>query len=219
MTLLLYGIADGRVGQIEGSGLERRPLRGVAEQSLVAVVSEHDRARSRASEDELWEYERVVEGLMDRFALLPARFGSSFEGEAQLRAMVRDRHDQLVARFDVIRGAVELSVTATWPERAGPTGGERQASGTAYMLARVEQHRRAAAIASRLESLSAAARASKHRLQVKPSLPVVAAYLVDRGRVEQFAALVKDLDEQLDEAELVCTGPWPPYSFTTGGDS
>jgi Gas vesicle synthesis protein GvpL/GvpF len=216
MTLLLYGITDARVDQLEGSGLEHRPLRAVAERSLSAVVSEYERGRSRATEDELWEYERVVKGLMDRFAILPARFGSSFEGEPQLRAMVRERHDQLVAGVELIRGAVELSVSAAWPERLPPLDAEPRTSGTAYMRDRVEQHRRASVIAGRLDPLSQAARASSHRLLVKPSLPVVGAYLVDRDRADQFTELVRYVDERLDEAELVCTGPWPPFSFTSG---
>ena len=39
------------------------------------------------------------------------------------------------------------------------------------------------------------------------------AYLVDRGRVGEFVALVHELGGCLDGVELVCTGPCPPYSF------
>ena len=38
------------------------------------------------------------------------------------------------------------------------------------------------------------------------------------GRLEgEFAALVACLDEGLEDVALVCTGPWPPYSFTQEG--
>ena len=39
------------------------------------------------------------------------------------------------------------------------------------------------------------------------------AYLVDRELVEDFTASLRRLDQQLRDVELVCTGPWPPYSF------
>jgi hypothetical protein len=46
-----------------------------------------------------------------------------------------------------------------------------------------------------------------------------AAYLVDRERVDSFRARVEELGEEIDGAAVVCTGPWPPYSFTSfGGD-
>jgi hypothetical protein len=45
---------------------------------------------------------------------------------------------------------------------------------------------------------------------------VLDAYLVDRGRVREFVAMVEQLDDRLDDVELVCTGPWPPYSFAEG---
>jgi hypothetical protein len=43
------------------------------------------------------------------------------------------------------------------------------------------------------------------------------AYLVDQERISEFVALVEQLDARLDDVELVCTGPWPPYSFAEGG--
>jgi Gas vesicle synthesis protein GvpL/GvpF len=32
----------------------------------------------------------------------------------------------------------------------------------------------------------------------------------------EFVALVEQLDDRLEDVELECTGPWPPYSFTQG---
>ena len=45
---------------------------------------------------------------------------------------------------------------------------------------------------------------------------VLDAYLVDRARVDEFVALAAQLGDGLDDVELVCTGPWPPYSFAEG---
>ena len=65
-------------------------------------------------------------------------------------------------------------------------------------------------------SARAGSRSSRRALAPRPGLPVLDAYLVDRGRVSEFVALVAQLDHRLDDVELVCTGPWPPYSFAEG---
>jgi hypothetical protein len=41
-----------------------------------------------------------------------------------------------------------------------------------------------------------------------------AAYLVDRGAVPDFVESVGAMQEENPHLRLLCTGPWPPYSFT-----
>jgi Gas vesicle synthesis protein GvpL/GvpF len=36
---------------------------------------------------------------------------------------------------------------------------------------------------------------------------------VDRGAVESFVELVRRLQDTHSELDVLCTGPWPPYSF------
>jgi hypothetical protein len=40
-----------------------------------------------------------------------------------------------------------------------------------------------------------------------------AAYLVDRREVPRFRATVERLQSAHPDAAILCTGPWPPYSF------
>ncbi|HEY3728811.1 MAG TPA: GvpL/GvpF family gas vesicle protein, partial [Solirubrobacteraceae bacterium] len=63
------------------------------------------------------------------------------------------------------------------------------------------------------EPLSAVARAHVTRPPSLHSEILRAAYLVDRGAVESFSALVAKLQAENPELRLTCTGPWPPYSF------
>jgi hypothetical protein len=64
------------------------------------------------------------------------------------------------------------------------------------------------------EALAAVARESI----VQPSGDLLrVAYLVDRGDVEAFVALARRLQAEHEDLALVCTGPWPPFSFTDGG--
>jgi hypothetical protein len=64
------------------------------------------------------------------------------------------------------------------------------------------------------ESLTAVAR----ECIVQPSRDLLrVAYLVDRDDVEAFVALVRRLQDEHEDLALVCTGPWPPFSFAEGG--
>ncbi len=56
------------------------------------------------------------------------------------------------------------------------------------------------------------------RLDADGEFPVREAYLVDRDRLESFARAIRALDEREPEIEMVCTGPWPPYSFARAID-
>ena len=95
-------------------------------------------------------------------------------------------------------------------------GDPRSESGAAYLRARLEARQSARRLASQLDPLTALARGILRALP-RRDMPVLDAYLVDRSRVSEFVALVAELDDRLDGVELVCTGPFPPYSFAEGG--
>jgi len=81
------------------------------------------------------------------------------------------------------------------------------------MLGRVAQHRSTTELADRLQSLGELARASRMRPLRPPSSGVHGAYLLDPEDVEQFTRRLAELAGSLSGVEVVCTGPWPPYTF------
>jgi hypothetical protein len=85
-----------------------------------------------------------------------------------------------------------------------------------YLRDRIELRQRAGRVARKLDPLTAVARSARRAVAPRPDLAVLDAYLVDRERVEEFVALVEQLDVPLNDVELACTGPWPPYSFAEG---
>lgn len=216
MSLLLYAFADCSPTQVTGEGLRGRLLRAVGDDGLVAVVSDHE-GQLTLTPDALWTYEQAVELLMSRHAVLPARYGSTFETDSAARDMLRDRREELVGALERVRGAVELGVRVTWSTfevESAPTEAE---AGTAYMLGRLGRDRRGREIAERVDApLAALARASSRHALTCAATPLAASYLVERGRTNEFLGQVHELDGAIEEAELLCTGPWPPYSFVAG---
>ena len=135
----------------------------------------------------LWERESLLENLMDQRALLPIRYGTRVEDDAAAAAAVEPRGAELAAALDRVRGAVEVSVRAVAREGAEPGD--------------------VSAIHARLSGLA------REHARLEGSEPLRAAYLVDRAAVDGFVAAVRELQHEHRGLSILCTGPWPPYSF------
>ena len=153
---------------------------------------------------------------MDSGAILPAQFGSLLPDEAAVRTLLRSRRRDLLGRLGRFSGAVEIGLRARWREGTEAVLDPRPPSGSSYLRDRLELRQSARRLARELDPLGALARGIRRALVSRPDLPVHDAYLVDRGRVGEFVAMVAQLDDRLEDVELVCTGPWPPYSFADG---
>ena len=112
---------------------------------------------------------------------------------------------------------------STTPVPSGNGAGD----GRAYLMARVAEERRRRALEARAESIAGqihaafGIHAADRRLEILPSdwLLMSAAYLVDRERVDHMVAQVRATAEEHPDLEVLCTGPWPPYSFADGEDT
>lgn len=197
-------------------GLDGAALSGSGDDGIYAIWSEHEQQRREADETALWEHERVVEALLEARSVLPMRFGSWMPSHEAVLELLADRRVEFELGLEYVRGAVEIGVRALVhgeiAERTPTPAGDRP--GTAYMLDRLNQEKRSAAVAGHIhEPLEALSRASVPR-RTSLSASVNTAYLVDRNDVAPFRATVEKLDDTFGEATIVCTGPWPPYSFT-----
>jgi hypothetical protein len=184
----------------------RAPLRAVRGGGLSVLCAPAEQRELTA--EALWRHEALLEELMEERDLLPVRFGTLVADEQAAARALSERSEELAAGLDRVRGAVELALRVEPREReplpAAPSGREYLRS----KLARMESARRLH------EPLAAVARDSD--VQRGPEL-LRAAYLVDRDAVEEFVALVRRLQREHTELALLCTGPWPPYSFADGG--
>jgi hypothetical protein len=216
-VLHLYAVVPTPAGALHlGNGLEGAPLRLVDAGPLGAVVSEHD-APVAAGEEAVLRHARVVDDVARVVpSLLPSRFGDTLSDEAAVRARLRERAAGLLAALDAVAGCVELGLRVA--ERGSHGGGEREAvrpsGGREYMLAlreRSEAGRRC--VETVHEPLARLAERSTVENERRGALVLSAAYLVRRERVERMRAQVARLQEEHPGLALVCTGPWPPYSF------
>jgi hypothetical protein len=221
-VLYVYAITDS-VHPPARAGLQGASPRVLGGRAPFAVVSDHEDLPPQPSEEDLWRHERVVEELMEHSTVLPMRFGSNVADEVKLQAILGERRREFEALIEGVRGAVELGVRAQLspvdgePAVTAAVAGGPGGPGRAYLFERAERQRRAADAVARIhEPLAMLARRSTRSEGGLNSGMFKGAYLVDCNRVEAFRARVDELASEVDGARIVCTGPWPPYSFSSG---
>lgn len=189
----VYGIVDElrelpELAGVDGAPLERRCLGG-----LELVTS--DRAETEITQEAVLDHAAVVEELMCRSAaVLPAQFGRPFGDERELAATILAKAEALARGLDRVRGCVEFGLRV-----AGPANAPAAGTGVAYMRELLAQERAVTKIREPLAELS------------RSSTP--GAYLVQRENVSAFRDAVARLAADHPDLTLVCSGPWPPYSF------
>jgi hypothetical protein len=193
-------------------GLGGAALRVALANGLAAVYSRHRTLQPRPSPQALWTQERVVRALMDRGAVLPMRFGTLLADEAALVEALTARREEFMAGLERVRGRVELGLRVVADRLPAP---RRNAdSGRAYLLDRVEEHRRAEQAARDVHA-PLARLACESRVRRRTAAPTLFAadYLVERDDAAAFRAEVERTAAVVPGVRAVCTGPWPPYGF------
>jgi gas vesicle protein GvpL/GvpF len=188
------------------------PLELVPADGLAAVCRPADDVEFSA--EAFWRHEELVEALMADRDLLPVRYGTRLEDERAVARVVAERGDELAAALDRVRGAVELSVRVM-PADAQPAAqaAAGAGSGAEYLRLRARTGASRDRAARWLhEPLSSLARASVEGT-ARPQELFRGAYLVARDAVEPFVAEVARLQSAEPGLNILCTGPWPPYSF------
>jgi Gas vesicle synthesis protein GvpL/GvpF len=198
-------------------GLGGATLRALERDGLAAVYSRHRSLRPHPDPKFVLTHERVVEAIMARGAVLPLRFGTRLEREEALSAVLAERRVEMLRRLQYVRGHLEMGLRVIPARHPDPQSVRRERSGRDYLLARVREHREAQWAARELHApLDALAAASIVRDRAAPPAVLVAAYLVDRGAVDEFRSRARNNAAGHEDMQVHVTGPWPPYSFVGG---
>jgi Gas vesicle synthesis protein GvpL/GvpF len=212
-VLYVYAFVEAPAAVPEIDGIDSARLATERASGLDAVVSRHEQESVEASESAIVAHARVVDAVAEsNAAVLPARFGGMHADAEALRGAVAERAAALAAALTRVRGCVEfgLRVLAPAAEPASPS------TGAAYMHARLEQRRATERVADELHApLTALAREATRTVGATPRLLLSAAYLVPRNDASAFRDAVERVQSAHPALSIVCTGPWPAYSFAT----
>ena len=190
-------------------------MEALAVGDLEVFVSRH-RAVPEPTEEALVRHDAVCSALMADGAVAPIRFGAVFSDLGRLRSEIARRHDELRRILTRTEGHVEIGVRVLRgraPARRTPS------SGSDYLRGRLDDRREALRAAAAVdEPLRALAAARRARVLETPELVSSLSYLVPRDGVERFRAAVETVARERPDLSVVCTGPWPPYSFASGDE-
>jgi hypothetical protein len=184
---------------------------------IAAVVGEVETAPLRSDEAAVLSHAHVVDELAQTNAsVLPARFGGDYADEGSLRAAFAPRAAAVDAALRRVAGCVEIGVRVVETDRdEGPAA----ASGGEYMRTRLRLVQTGERLADELHTtLAAAARESTKSVLATPRLVFSGTYLVPKTEIDEFRELVARAETAHDGIAVVCTGPWPVYSFGLVGD-
>jgi hypothetical protein len=229
--LHVHGVAAASErGAIEAAG-----AKAIAHRDLAAIAS--DAAEGGRAAELMRRHWRLLEAVGEHATVLPVRFGTAMAGEqAVVEEFLEPLHDDLAAQLARFDGKVQLSVKGTYDEQAllrTIVGRSPQVAalrkrvaalpGDAAHFERIrlgelvaaevemERERDAAWLLSQLEGIAVA---TSHEPASGVDGAVNAAFLVERGRVDEFTSAVGEAAEALaDRVQLRTIGPLPPFSF------
>lgn len=238
----MHGIAGEPVRIVEYAGLSAI-VGSVDPRRFENEPSRHDLDDLRSLEAVLRQHHQVVQVVAGAAAVVPLRMGTVYRGDQRVRELLEDRRDDFEAALSRVTGRTEWGVKLQVDPRifaAGTAAGESPAAarpagpGTRYLRRRraEEESRqrvwdRAAALADRVHAeVSGVAVASRRHTPQDPRLSghqgwmlLNGAYLVDDGRYDDLAAVVRRFHDPDRGLRLELTGPWAPWSFAEGEGS
>jgi hypothetical protein len=250
-ALYAYGVVSADAAKDVPTGAAGVELRVLAADPLAVVASvvsldEFGEEPLRANLNDRDWLERQARGHEDVLlavaattAVVPFRFGTICLTAEDLRALVDERREPLVASLERVRGRVEVGAKL-WVDEARlaaalqPDAAAAPQSGRAYLEARRADRRRAsdaeAVVADaarevyrRLSSVAVAAvvnRPQPRELTGRDERMLLnAAFLVQSGDTtlrDEAARLDDELRDRGFAVEL--TGPWPPHNFVDEGE-
>jgi hypothetical protein len=208
--------------------------------------AQFDAERLRANLNDLaWlertarEHEAVLDDVLASTTVVPLRLCTIFDDIDGGRRMLQRERDVLVRALAQLDGREEWGVKLLvdgdrLAATAAPDGDQAHGEGGAAYLARRRHERQAREAARSLAAQIVDDIDTTLRMHAIASVRLPAqnrelsgytgemvlncAYLVDADEVDALRATAEELQQRYDDygAQLVLTGPWPPYNFAAG---
>ena len=214
MKCLLYGI-------VEPDSATCPPGTRLLTAHGLAAVSAVEETSAPPTVSSLLAYERVVEAIHARQAVIPLRYGCVLENESAVLRLLenhRQEYGALLARF---LGMTEMGIRVLWPARPSgfpdcpPSQGARYLASlrNLYPSANAldgEETQLADRIIGWLSDCSTEQRREVSSSRQRRLLSLY--FLTSRTSVERFRNQARQICPP-SGAKILLSGPWPPYNF------
>lgn len=240
----VYGVIRSEAPQtfaVESMGGRGDPVVTTHHGALAAVVSASPVVDYPSNRRNMMTHTRVLEAVMARFTLLPARFGIVAPSIAETaRRFLEPRHDALVRQIAMLDGHIEVGVKAIWrddvvfqeildetPEirRLRARLVNRPPQETYYeriqvgkLVEAAMERKRAAELNRILARLTPLAADTRLGEIITERMALNGAFLVARDRETAFDRAVEALEAEMGARMILkYVGPVPPYNFVDLG--
>lgn len=220
MRCLLYGIVEQDL-----AGCPPAPCPPgtclITAHGLAAAVSAVGETSSPPSVASLLAFERVVEAIHARQAVIPLRYGCVMENESAVLSLLEEHHQEYGARLARLLGMTEMGIRVLWPARAGVLPGVPPSPGARYLASLRNRYPSANALdaeegqlADRITGwLSGCFTEQRREVSSSSQRRLLSLYfLTPRTGVERFRSQARSICPP-SGAKLLLSGPWPPYNF------
>ncbi|HUY13898.1 MAG TPA: GvpL/GvpF family gas vesicle protein [Terriglobia bacterium] len=217
MKYLLYGIVR---QDLAGCSLEPG-MCVVAGHGLAAVVSRVEATSSAPSVASLLAYERVVEAIHARQAVIPLRYGCVMESESAVIRLLEDHRQEYEALLGRLRGMTEMGIRVLGPARAAVLPDFPSSPGAAYLASLRKRYNSAnslapeeAQLADQIMALLSGCSTEQRREISPPNLGRLVSlyFLTPKTDVERFRNKARQICPP-GCTKMLLSGPWPPYNF------
>lgn len=215
-------------------GLNDEPLEIIHIEGVAAVVSPSEISRLRPQRKLLAAHQRVVDWLAQQVGILPVAFGLIADSRQDVEQLLEKHQEVLLEQLALVDGRVEMTLTLSWSsenifqyfvEKSEDLRQARDkvASGQASRDEMIEVGRlfekllaseRDRHTQTVLEPFNELAVSIDQQPPKQESEIARAAFLIERGDVQQFEKALYEVASKFDEQfSFSFNGPWPPYSF------
>ena len=206
----ITGVDGAGVHLVEDAEVAMWVSDGVAEKPTIDRIRQHD---------------EVVRVALRSATPLPLRYGTRFDDESAVRAVLAARRPEFLAALRRVAGCVEIALTIGWegdpPAPSGPPERPPASSGREFLEMRRAAFELEAARRAEAERLAEAV--ERHfadlDLQVvrtlvpQPAVAILLAHLVHRRDLPRYRIRIDEVRAAIPRVRLGITGPWAPYSF------
>jgi Gas vesicle synthesis protein GvpL/GvpF len=227
VILCVYALVSSARPAQRLNGIAGEQLRAIPFDGIVAIVGDV-RRRPAASTRNLRQYAAVVESIAARVpAILPVRFGTTFEDVTDLTLALRSRVPSMRQRLRAVRGRLQMTIRIVSESESGDASRASQSraagrarvrlehkstQGTQYLQQRLALLRTASEVPELAAIRPAIRRFVKDERVERRSGIATVHQLIPRAMAERYRAAVERAAAESD-IRLAVSGPFAPYAF------
>ena len=215
-------------------GLEGNAAYAVNQGNLSCLVSDTSCDHYPLWREHIIAHQKPIEEIMKYYDVLPFSFSNIANNEDQIKEKVlKERKDELEELFQKFEGKTEVGLKAFWPDMqlifqeiaknpelqrlkkrpSALTYQRKIAAGE--LVGKLLEKRKQEEAQNIIKAVSGFVEDLKEQQLIGENMILNAAFLIKKGRENEFARRVEILACRFPNTKLSCSGPFPLYNFVS----